>query len=74
MKEGLWKRFKEVIRNTLADSLTIEKIMNTECDSFNTVTYRVSFTTLSVFDKKFWVILRWFRMKYKQAVEEIRNE
>ena len=70
MKEGLWKRFKEVVGYTLADSLKVTKECDCTPDRLDIVTYKIEFSTISNFDKKFWTLLRWFRMKYKQAAKE----
>lgn len=70
MKEGLWKRFKEVVGYTLADSLKVTKECDYAPDRIAIVTYKIEFSTISNFDNKFWTLLRWFRMKYKQAAKE----
>lgn len=70
MKEGLWNRFKYAVQHTLADSLKITKECDCTPDMLAIVTYKIEFSTISDFDKKFWTLLRWFRMKYKQAAKE----
>ena len=72
MKEGLWNRFKEVVGYILVDSFKVTKVRNTKPDNIDIVTYKIEFSTISNYDKKFWTLLRWFRMKYKQAAKEIR--
>ena len=70
MKEGLWERFKHVVRFTLSDSMKITKECGVNPDRLSIVTYKIEFSTISDFDKKFWTLLRWLRMKYKQAAKE----
>lgn len=72
MKEGLWKRFKDVVGYTIVNSLKVTKECNYTPESINIVTYKIEFSTISNYDNKFWTILRWFRMKYKQAVKELK--
>ena len=72
MKEGLWKRFKGVVGYTLVDSFKVTKVRAISPDKIDIVTYKIEFSTISNYDKKFWTLLRWFRMKYKQAAKEIR--
>lgn len=70
MKKGLWERFKYVVHHTLSESLNIERTIDFNDDKFNKVIYRIEFSTLMQFDKTFNVLIRWFRMKYKQAAKE----
>lgn len=70
MKEGLWKRFKWVVGYTLVDSFKVTKEQDCAPDGFGVVTYKIEFSTIRDFDKKFWTLLRWFRMKYKQTAKE----
>lgn len=71
MKEGLWNRFKEVVGYILVDSFKVTKVRNISPDNIDIVTYKIEFSTISNYDKKFWTLLRWFRMKYKQAAIEV---
>lgn len=70
MKEGLWNRFKNVVGYTLVDSFKVTKECDFTPDNIGIVTYKLEFSTISNYDKKFWTILRWLRMKYKQAAKE----
>ena len=70
MKEGLWNRFKEVVGYILVDSFKVTKVRDITPDRIAIVTYKIEFSTISNFDNKFWTLLRWFRMKYKQATKE----
>ena len=70
MKEGLWNMFKEVVGYILVDSFKVTKARYISPDNIDIVTYKIEFSTISNFDNKFWTLLRWFRMKYKQAAKE----
>lgn len=75
MGKGLWNRFKFAVQHIICGSIRFSKEMNVMDDGYmppglQRITYRIEFDTIAEKDKGFLVLLRWLRIKVKQAAME----
>lgn len=80
MKEGLWKRFKDLAHHILFDSLTLEKSYDygegidescnfIELRHFRRVTYSIKFSIPLFYEIKADALFRWFIRKLHKAID-----
>lgn len=70
MKEGLWKRFKDMSHHIIQDSLSISKSHDCYYGEMPFTTFEIRFSVPDFYDFKASVLFRWFIRKLYKAIKE----